>query len=345
LAAQRGSFPVVRRWAPWLLALGCVSSPGKTDLAAPDANEAIPADAAIATDGALPPAPDLAPSPVPRVGPSTLTFPLDGGVFAPTASHPSVLLYVPRNFDPRPPLSVIAYIHGFNNCVENIVRDAGQACSTGGAVRNAYSLAAQLEASGKNALFVAPEVEFDQANGNPGNLQYPGLFKRLLQETLNDAASVIGPHTTDEIGELIVVSHSGGYRAADDIVTYGGLPVREVWMFDSLYNWSPTTTDFEAWAKQDLGSFRAPFRRFCSFYTVLAGCAGTDCNSHMMADDIQRAYGTDAGVVLDDRSQTTTWSDAEYHHGFLYKWSSLAHDNIPRYYFERMLSTSGLPAK
>jgi hypothetical protein len=203
-----------------------------------------------------------------------------------------------------------------------------------------------LEGSGKNALLLCPEVEFDQASGNPGNLGVAGGFTALLSEVLSDLQPVLGPRTLSDVGELIVASHSGGYQAADGVVTKNAMPVREVWMFDSLYSWSPTTTDFEAWAKLDLGSFQAPWRRFSSFYTVLNGtCGGTDCNSHMMADDIKKLYPGDAGVVIDDRVQSSTWPDATYHHGFLYKWSSLAHNDIPRYYFQRMLSTSGLPNK
>src|SRR5262249_46834948 len=147
-----------------------------------------------------------------------LTFVLDAGVFAPTPDHPSVLVYVPSNFDPTPPLSMIVYIHGFNNCVTNIVVDTNGTCHAGGTVRNAYSLAAQLEASGKNALLVTPEVAFEQASGDPGNLKFPDTFPALLQETLKNMTSVLGPRTIADVSEIIVASHSGGYTAADDIV-------------------------------------------------------------------------------------------------------------------------------
>ena len=182
------------------------------------------------------------------------------------------------------------YIHGFNNCVTNIIRDAGGTCSDGGVVRDAYSLASQLETSGKNALLLAPEVEFEAASGDPGNLKYKDTFRALLQETLDDLTPVLGARTLADVGELIVASHSGGYTAADDIVDSTGITAREVWMLDSLYS-SAVTTDFESWVKQDLGSLYAPYRRFATFYPIIdKACSGTDCNSETMASDVRKLY-------------------------------------------------------
>jgi hypothetical protein len=279
-----------------------------------------------------------------RVGPQTLTFNLDAGVFAPVASHPSALVYIPANYDPTPPLSIVVYIHGFQNCVTNIVRDTNGSCTDGGASHNAYSLATQLENSGKNAILLAPEVAFEQSTGAPGNLADPTTFKKLLQESLDDIASVIGAHTVDEVGEIIVASHSGGYTVADDITRSNGIVTRETWMLDSLYS-STVTSHFEDWIKLDLGSLEPPYRRFATFYTILSGCQGTDCNSESLASDVKKLYPADAGVVIDEPNSATTWTDDVYKHGFLCKHSSLAHDDIPRYYFERLLRTSGLPNK
>jgi hypothetical protein len=282
----------------------------------------------------------------PRVGPQTLAFNLDAGVFAPSANpdHPSALVYVPGSFDPTPPINIVVYIHGFNNCVYNIVRDAGGRCSDGG-VHNAYSLAAQLESSGKNALLFAPEVAFEQATGNAGNLANPATFAKLLQESLDHLAPVLGARTLADVGQIIVASHSGGYTAAIDIVESNGIVAREVWMFDSLYS-SSVTNRFQTWIEQDLGSLYGPYRRFGTFYTILdPNCNGTDCNSNNLATQIKADYPPDAGVVIDERSSAVTWSDDVYRHGFLNKHSSLAHDSIPRYYFEILLRTSNLPNK
>jgi hypothetical protein len=283
-----------------------------------------------------------------RIGPQTVTLTLDAGVFPPTPSHPSALVYIPSHFDPTPPLNVIVYIHGFSNCVTNIVRDAGGTCSDGGVVRDAYSLAAQLEASGKNALFLAPEVEFEQASGNAGGLSNKATFMKLLSEVLADLQPQLGTVTPADVGELIVASHSGGYTAADDIVDSTGVNAREIWMLDSIYD-SNIKDDFVKWVKQDLGTLLPPpYRRFATFYTIIPGpppCQGTDCNSENMAATVAALYPPDAGVVLDEPNSAVTWTEDQYRHGMLCKHSSLAHNDIPRYYFVHLLDTSALPNK
>jgi len=279
------------------------------------------------------PLPDGAIAPVS----GTFTYELDAGAYPPTSAHPSVLVYLPSGYRPIVPLAVLVYIHGFDNCVENIIRDAGQECTPGAGVRDAYSLAAQLENSGKNVMFVAPEIAYDQATGDPGNLGATNGLRALLTETFADLAPVIGAHTVDQIGTLIVSSHSGGYWATAMIASKGGVPVNEIWLLDSLYGYSST---FDAWIKSDLPGAQAtpPTHRFADVYT---SGGGTLANSQALAD----TYPLDGGWVVDDRVPANTWTDDVYQHGVLFKYSGLAHNDVPRYYFGHLTSTSQLPAK
>src|SRR6185436_1145304 len=124
----------------------------------------VPADLALAPRDLAEPS-DLAPAPA-----RTFTFTLDAGAFPPTPSHPSALVYLPRGFDPTPPLAVIVYLHGHNNCVSNVVRDAGAPCTPDAGARQAHAIVAQLETADKNAILLCPELAFDQASSNAGNL-------------------------------------------------------------------------------------------------------------------------------------------------------------------------------
>ena len=54
--------------------------------------------------------------------------------------------------------------------------------------------------------------------------------------------------------------------------------------------------------------------------------------------------GTDGGTLVDDRT-SSTWTPDIYAHGLLFKFSALAHDGVPRYYFGQLLQTSSLPDK
>jgi hypothetical protein len=325
---------MARRLLLALLLAGCGTPP---DGAAGDAGAA---DAAIPGDLAAPPRDLAAPGDLVPAPPRTLLFTLDAGAFPPSPSHPSALVYLPRGFDPKPPLAVIVYLHGWYNCVGNIINDAGAPCSDGGVARQAYSLAAQLEASDRNAILLCPELAFDQGTSNPGNLANPNAFRALLTEVLADLAPAIGPHTPADVGEVVVASHSGGYLAAAGIVGKGGVPVAELYLLDSLYG---STTDFDNWVKQDLASLAgpSPLRRFADVYTT---GGGTLANSQAMADRAAGWVPPDAGTLVDDRA-TSTWMPDQYRHGLLFKHSGLTHDGVPRYYFEQLVSTSGLPTR
>lgn len=301
----------------------------------PDLGAELPLADLGATDGAAPAGADggsLA---------GTYLLRLDAGAFPPTPSHPSALVYIPPGFDPTPPLSVIVYIHGFNNCVENIVRKQGGSCdpSRGTPVRTAFALAEQLQVSQRNALLLCPEVAFDQASADPGNLGKAGGFKALLGEALGALPAPLSGLTPREVGDVVVASHSGGYQAAAGIAARGGVAVRELYLFDSLYG---STTDFDAWVLSDVASFSgsAPRRRFADVYT---SGGGTLARSQAMADRARSWVAADPGALVDDHT-TSTWPDATYRHGLLFKLSELSHDGVARYYFSRLLATSALPA-
>ena len=182
------------------------------------------------------------------------TYPLmiTAGAFPPVDGHPNVLVYSPQGFTPAAPLDLVVYIHGFYNCIENVIRDTGEPCTSGGAVRAGAALASQLDASGRNALLIVPELVFDQATGDPGQLGTQDGFRALLAETLSSLPAPLGPLDLAAHGRIIVASHSGGYQATSAIITFGGVAVDEVWLLDSLYGY---TARFDAWVMQDLASF------------------------------------------------------------------------------------------
>ncbi len=313
------------RWlgtALFCLGLGCSYE---------DAEVLAPSADALAAD--LTPTADAMPR-----WPKTYLLTLDAGAFPKTTDHPSALLYVPTGFVPSPSVSMVVYIHGFNNCVANIVRPtaSGQPCKTGGAVRNAYNLIAQLEASGRNALLLCPEVAFDRASSDPGQLGVTNGFRALVKEALLQVQADLGPIDVDKLGPVVVASHSGGYAAAAGIAQRGGVPISEVYLLDSLYG---NSSDFESWMRSDLGSFAgsAPRRRFATVYT---DGGGTLANNQALATKA-RGFVPDTSVLVDDRT-TATWPTATYQHGLLFKRSALAHDGVPRYYFGTLLSTSSL---
>lgn len=284
---------------------------------------------------AAPPQPDA------DVGPlclpaATHALAIEAGAFPPAPDHPNAIVAVPPGFDRRAPVDVVVYIHGFNNCITNVLGDTDTECTPGNGVRIATGLAAQLDLAGMNALLVLPEVAYDQASSDPGAFADDGGFRAFLTESLATLPAPLGPITLDEVAHVIVASHSGGYAAVASIITVGGVDVDEVWLFDSLYGYEAT---FDDWIMSDLASF-AGARRFATFYTATGG---TLDNNYAMADRAAGWVAADPSVLVDDRT-TATWADATYHHGLLFKASMLSHDGVPQYYVERMVATSDLLA-
>src|SRR5262245_23240490 len=94
------------------------------------------------------------------VAAGTYELSIEAGAFPPSVDHPNVNVRVPPGFDRAPPVDVVVYIHGFYNCITNILGDTDTECTPGDGTRIATGLATQLEASGRNALLVLPEVRF-----------------------------------------------------------------------------------------------------------------------------------------------------------------------------------------
>jgi len=263
----------------------------------------------------------------------TVRLQIDHPAFTPPSGKPGVVVYVPRHFDATPPVNVVVFLHGFYNCVDNVLGTRNTPCRAGGPARQAYSLAAQLEATHKNALLILPETTVDAASSDPGRLGDDGGFATLLDETLTqlDLGIDLG-----DVGRVVVATHSGGHHAAASIAQHGGIDVSELYLLDSLY---AEYDDFDAWVQQDPAGFggTVPARRFASVYSQTAG---TLVANQAMAT---RAKGwvSDAAVLVDDRT-TNTLSDGKLGKGLVWKRSGLSHDGIPRYYFGKLLATSGL---
>lgn len=258
---------------------------------------------------------------------------LDAGAW-PLPGMPNVLVYVPASFRRLRPLHVIMWLHGYSNCVENVVRDADGECTPDAGVRSAHHLAAQLEASGRDALLIVPELDFE----SPGSFAMPNSARALLIETFAHLRKYLGELRIENLAPIIVAAHSAGNDPAANIVSAGGLTVAEVWHLDSLYGEIPV---YVAWIQSQLPSFEGSPAR-CRFADIYTHEWGTEDNSLNLAETANSNWLPDAGAVVDDRTLNEI-SDAELRHGLVFKLSDLSHDDVARIWFGRLLSTSNLP--
>lgn len=252
-----------------------------------------------------------------------------------TVDRPNAVVYVPHGYRADQPVDVVVFLHGWWNCARNVLRPRGGTCG-GGAVRTAYDLAGQLERSGKNAILLVPELAYERASSAPGRLAEPGVFAAMLDEALAALGPVVGGQGLGALGQVIVASHSGGYLAAAGLVRGGGVPVRELWLLDSLYGQAEA---FDGWVRAEGAAPFAAAPRAQRLAVVYTAGGGTLDESQAMAARA-RAW-VPAAARLDDRTGATL-DDAALDRGLLFKRSWLSHDGVPRYYVGRLLQTSQL---
>ncbi len=184
----------------------------------------------------------------------TLTLQLVHGPF-PCAGKPwtdaTTLLFVPKDFDPKRPIGLLVHFHGHDGRAVRKLDD--------------HQLREQVLESGRNVLLAVPQGPVDAPDSAGGKLEEPQGFARFSHELLTILRSkkvrsllgkqALGPHQSWQ--RLAVSAHSGGYRVAARVLTVGGVPVDDAYLFDALYGDVPL---YRTWAGQ-------PGKRLWSWYT------------------------------------------------------------------------------
>lgn len=146
----------------------------------------------------------------------------------------TVIVYVPHHHrvsaNQKREVHVVMHFHGHN--------------TTAAEAMDNHELREQLAESRQNAILVIPQLPLRASTGHPGKLSDKNGLLRLLtdlRKTLQSpqaerALGKAGLHRRSRIGHLCLSSHSGGYRAALACIKHGGYPVRELFLFDSLYS-------------------------------------------------------------------------------------------------------------
>jgi hypothetical protein len=252
-------------------------------------------------------------------------------VNAPVASttHPTALVYLPKGFNPDGELNLVVHYHGWTNCIANDAESTNRACTPGAAARTSHHLIAQMDSSGANAALVLVEIHYDQSTSDDGKLANAGFFKAMIDELLPKIGALAGrTYTEDDLGKIVLTSHSGGYQATAHTIDRGGLTdhITQVILLDSAYAFTST---FEAWAKAAPGQHRLA--------VVYTDYAGTEANAQHLATDAH-SWGA---PILDDRTFATQ-PDSAFASPLIFKRSALSHDGTAQYYFARLIAHAGL---
>ncbi len=152
-------------------------------------------------------------------------------------SDQTVAMFVPKNFRATDKVDFVVHFHGWNNTVAGTLEQ--------------FNLVQQFCDSGKNAIFIVPEGPHNAPDSFGGKLEDTNGFRAFMTEAMAKLhAGGVLKKAKVEIGNVILSGHSGGYHVLAGIVDRGGLPIKEVWLFDALYG---NTENFVGWQKHENG--------------------------------------------------------------------------------------------
>lgn len=167
------------------------------------------------------------------------------GVF----DDPHTLLHVTSGFDPSRPFVIVVFFHGW--CATLTRRIGGNRYH----VVETYRLIEQIDASGLNAVAIAPQFARDADTdvvdmpGHPGKFADAGGFARFLDEATARIAALLGDAAARLAqAPVLLVSFSGGYRAAAKALTVGGVQERLIGFIglDTIYGEADAFADWFA---------------------------------------------------------------------------------------------------
>lgn len=145
-----------------------------------------------------------------------------------------VLFHVPPGFNSRKPFTLLIYFHGHNSEVERTLAE--------------QEIPAQIDASGRNVILIAPQLARDAVDSSPGKFYRPGAFGDFLAEATGILEHELGltAKRRPRSSPVVLVGFSGAYRTVAYILDRGGVNgrIRGVILLDSLYD---DLDKYEAW--------------------------------------------------------------------------------------------------
>ncbi len=177
----------------------------------------------------------------------------------------SVMIFLPKSFHAAKTLDVVVHLHGWNNCIDT--------------ANAQFRLAEQFAESGRNAVLVFPEGPRFAPDSFGGKLEDSCGLQRLLAETMETLLRTKSINA--KLGNVLLAGHSGAYRAISYMLLRGGVPVREVWLFDALYG---QTEKFAHWLETDCKRLHGRLSgRFINIYT---DGGGTKAETEKLMEDL-----------------------------------------------------------
>lgn len=132
----------------------------------------------------------------------------------------TVAVWVPADTGPERPVGIATHLHGHHTTISDVIGPQG--------------LPAQVAASGRRVVWIAPQGPVDAASGSFGCLVRPGGHQALVDEVLRHLRAD-GLLREAPVARVVLTAHSGGYRAAARLAATATPRVDEIHLYDALY--------------------------------------------------------------------------------------------------------------
>ena len=143
---------------------------------------------------------------------------------------------MPRGFDPAKPAVIVVFFHGNGATLQ---RD----------VVGRQRVVAQVEASGLNAVLVAPQFASNAQDSSAGNFWTPGVFARFMTEAAQGLGKLTGAKAAKfDAMPVVLVAYSGGYNPAAFVLRNGDIGGRllGVILLDAVFDEADIFADWIA---------------------------------------------------------------------------------------------------
>lgn len=134
----------------------------------------------------------------------------------------TVLIFIPKGFEPKDTTDFVIHFHGWNNNVDSVLSQ--------------FKLIEQFFESKKNAILIVPQGPKNSPDSFGGKLEDENGFRNFINEIIEILyqKEII---RSKLIGNIILSGHSGGYHVISYILLRGGLTnnIKEIFLFDGLY--------------------------------------------------------------------------------------------------------------
>jgi len=151
----------------------------------------------------------------------------------------NVMVHVPEGLDAAAPLHIVLFLHGSEQCAEQLAMNGDVVCKPGAAPFAGAGLNAKHDDAGTQSIFVLPQLAY-LAGGTPGRFAEKGYLRAFLGEVLGEtlAPGLGAPKTLDDVASITLVAQSAGWIATSAILDHGDLDekIRRVVLIDAFFD-------------------------------------------------------------------------------------------------------------